>query len=291
MFFRNENPQNNNNRDTYSLNDYRNINIEISYDNFDTINLDNIRKQQYGHDLRSQMEEDKRRKEEAKRRKKIEDLEEELRLQREREEIERRQKEENKRYRPKINLPIPTLKVEEKENLRYKKDKNEQDKRNILSDSALKLLKEREMQIDNFNDQMLRSLEQIKKEYNFKINSLKGQIGLLNDMHERNKKYNDLKFYKAVDSIRNNIGYKRVKEEIDAKYLYDLVAKSNYAKQMLRFKIGNVPKRNFEIKSYTSNFKLGIDEEPNVPSYVNFSRGVSYRGPRWRQNESTWWNY
>ena len=291
MFFRNENPQNNNNRDTYSLNDYRNINIEISYDNFDTINLDNIRKQQYGHDLRSQMEEDKRRKEEAKRRKMIEDLEEELRLQREREEIERRQKEENKRYRPKINLPIPTLKVEEKENLRYKKDKNEQDKRNILSDSALKLLKEKEMQIDNFNDQMLRSLEQIKKEYNFKINSLKGQIGLLNDMHERNKKYNDLKFYKAVDSIRNNIGYKRVKEEIDAKYLYDLVAKSNYAKQMLRFKIGNVPKRNFEIKSYTSNFKLGIDEEPNVPSYVNFSRGISYRGPRWRQNESTWWNY
>ena len=291
MFFRNENPQNNNNRDTYSLNDYRNINIEISYDNFDTINLDNIRKQQYGHDLRSQMEEDKRRKEEAKRRKKLEDLEEELRLQREREEIERRQKEENKRYRPKINLPIPTLKVEEKENLRYKKDKNEQEKKNILSDSALKLLKEREMQIDNFNDQMLRSLEQIKKEYNFKINSLKGQIGLLNDMHERNKKYNDLKFYKAVDSIRNNIGYKRVKEEIDAKYLYDLVAKSNYAKQMLRFKIGNVPKRNFEIKSYTSNFKLGIDEEPNVPSYVNFSRGVSYRGPRWRQNESTWWNY
>ena len=237
------------------------------------------------------MEDDKRRKEEAKRRKKIEDLEEELRLQREREEIERRQKEENKRYRPKINLPIPTLKVEEKENLRYKKDKNEQEKKNILSDSALKLLKEREMQIDNFNDQMLRSLEQIKKEYNFKINSLKGQIGLLNDMHERNKKYNDLKFYKAVDSIRNNIGYKRVKEEIDAKYLYDLVAKSNYAKQMLRFKIGNVPKRNFEIKSYTSNFKLGIDEEPNVPSYVNFSRGVSYRGPRWRQNESTWWNY
>ena len=291
MFFRNENPQNNNNRDTYSLNDYRNINIEISYDNFDTINLDNIRKQQYGHDLRSQMEEDKRRKEEAKRRKMIEDLEEELRLQREREEIERRQKVENKRYRPKINLPIPTLKVEEKENLRYKKDKNEQDKRNILSDSALKLLKEKEMQIDNFNDQMLRSLEQIKKEYNFKINSLKGQIGLLNDMHERNKKYNDLKFYKAVDSIRNNIGYKRVKEEIDAKYLYDLVAKTNYAKQMLRFKIGNVPKRNFEIKSYTSDFKIGIDEEPNIPSYVNFSRGVSYKGPRWRQNEATWWNY
>ena len=156
MFFRNENHQinnnYNNNRDTYALNDYRNVNIEISYDNFDTINLDNMRKQQYGQDLRSQIESDRLRKEEAKRRKKQEDLEEELRLQREREEIERRQKEENKRYRPKINLPIQTIKVEEKEkenkieNLRYKRENNlEIQKKNVLSDSALNLLREREL--------------------------------------------------------------------------------------------------------------------------------------------------
>ena len=293
MFFRNENHQNNTKPDTYSLNDYRNVNIEISYDNFDTVNLDNIRKQRYGEDLRSQMEEDRLRKEAEKRRKKQQDLEEELRLQREREEIEKRQNEENKRYRPKINLPIQKIQVEEKEkeNLRYRKNNNEIEKRNVLSDSALNLLREKEMQIDNFNNRMMQSLEQIKKEYNYNINSLKGQVGLLNDMHERNKKYNDYKFYKEVNSIKNNIGYKRMKDEIDAKYLYDLVAKSNYAKQMLRFKIGSVPKRNFVIKSYTSDFKLGIDEEPNVPSYVNFSRDVTYKGPRWRPNESTWWNY
>lgn len=293
MFFRNENHPNNTKPDTYSLNDYRNVNIEISYDNFDTVNLDNLRKQRYGQDLRSQMEEDRLRKEAEKRRKKQQDLEEELRLQREREEIEKRQNEENKRYRPKINLPIQKIQVEEKEkeNLRYKKNNNEIEKKNVLSDSALNLLREKEMQIDNFNNRMMQSLEQIKKEYNYNINSLKGQVGLLNDMHERNKKYNDYKFYKEVNSIKNNIGYKRMKDEIDAKYLYDLVAKSNYAKQMLRFKIGSVPKRNFVIKSYTSDFKLGIDEEPNVPSYVNFSRDVTYKGPRWRPNESTWWNY
>ena len=302
MFFRNENHQinnnYNNNRDTYALNDYRNVNIEISYDNFDTINLDNMRKQQYGQDLRSQIESDRLRKEEAKRRKKQEDLEEELRLQREREEIEKKQKEENKRYRPKINLPIQTIKVEEKEkenkieNLRYKRENNlEIQKKNVLSDSALNLLKERELQIDRFNDKMMKSLEQIKKEYNYNMKTLKGQVGLLNDMHERNKKYNDNKFYKEVNSIKNNVDYKVKKDEIDAKYLYDLVAKTNYAKQMLRFKIGNVPKRNFVIKSYTSDYKIDIDEEPSIPSYVNFSRDVTYRGPRWRQNESTWWNY
>ena len=298
MFFRNENPQNNynnNNRDTYSLNDYRNVNIEISYDNFDTINLDNIRKQQYGQDLRSQIESDRLRKEAEKRRKKQEDLEEELRLQREREELERRQNEENKRYRPKINLPIRSIKVEEKEkereNLRYKRDGNDIMKKNVLSDSALNLLREREMQIDNFNNKIMKNLEQIKKEYNYNMKTLKGQVGLLNDMHERNKKYNDNKFYKEVNSIKDNVDYKVKKDEIDAKYLYDLVAKTNYARQMLRFKIGNVPKRNFVIKSYTSDYKIDIDEEPNIPSYVNFSRDVSYKDPRWRQNESTWWNY
>ena len=293
MFFRNENPQYRINRDTAALNDYHNINLEISYDNFDTINLDFAKKQRYGNDLRQQIENDKRRKEEEKQRKKLFELEEELRLQREREQIEKRQNEENKRYRPKIDLPLQTLKFEDnvKTNLRNKNKEQETEKKNILSDSALNLLREREMQIDKFNNQMMNALQQIKKEYNYNINSLKGQVGLLNDMHERNKKYNDYKFYNEINSIKNNIGYKRQKDEIDSKYLYDLVAKTNYAKQMLRFKIGNVPRRNFEIKSYTTDFKIGIDEEPNIPSYVNFSRSVSYKGPRWRQNESTWWNY
>jgi len=293
MFFRNENPQYRINRDTAALNDYHNINLEISYDNFDTINLDFAKKQRYGNDLRQQIEDDKRRKEEEKRRKKLLELEEELRLQREREQIEKRQNEENKRYRPKIDLPLQTLKFEDnvKTNLKNKNKEQETEKKNVLSDSALNLLRERELQIDKFNNQMMNALQQIKKEYNYNINSLKGQVGLLNDMHERNKKYNDYKFYNEINSIKNNIGYKRQKDEIDSKYLYDLVAKTNYAKQMLRFKIGNVPKRNFEIKSYTTDFKIGIDEEPNIPSYVNFSRSVSYNGPRWRQNESTWWNY
>ena len=144
MFFRNENNPNRINRDTTSLNDYRNVNIEISYDNFDTINLDLAKKQQYGQDLRSQMELNRLRREEEKRKKQQEDLEEELRLQREREEIERRQNEENKRYRPIINLPIQKLNIEEKpkENLRYKNKKNLDDKiekKNILSDTALNL--------------------------------------------------------------------------------------------------------------------------------------------------------
>jgi hypothetical protein len=75
MIFRNG--YNNQNQDNYyspvSVRDNRNVNIEISYDNFDTVNLDMARKQQYGMDLRRQMEENERRKKEALEKKKRED--------------------------------------------------------------------------------------------------------------------------------------------------------------------------------------------------------------------------
>ena len=296
MIFRNN--QNNVNSYNFSFSpvrDDRNVNIEISYDNFDTVNLDMARKQQYGQDLRQQMEENERKRKAEKERKKIEDLEEELRLQRERELLEKRQDEENKRYRPKIDLPIQK-KPEKKENVendRYTVVNNIH--KNTLSDSALNYLRDRENQIDDFNDKMMKSLQLLNKEYQYNINSLRGQIGVLNDIHDKNKKRND-QFCKDIYDIKDNLDYRKKQNGIDANHLYDLVAKSNYANQMMRFKIGNVPRRNFEIRSYTSNKRIGIDDERKgdgltIPSYINFSRDVPYYGPRWRQNESVWWCY
>ena len=63
MFFRNENNRYQNNNKDALINDYKNVNIEISYDNFDTINLDIAKKQQYGQELRSQIEENRLKKE------------------------------------------------------------------------------------------------------------------------------------------------------------------------------------------------------------------------------------
>ena len=83
------------------------INIEISYDNYD--NIENLRKKQYRIDLRNQIDDNRRRREEERRKKELADLADEERLKREQEEIERRQREENKRYRPKIDLPIRKL--------------------------------------------------------------------------------------------------------------------------------------------------------------------------------------
>lgn len=296
MIFRNENNRNQNYYNQMPFRDDKNVNIEISYDNFDTVNLDMVKKQQYGQDLRRQMEENEKRKKDEKEKKKLEDLEEERRLQRERELMEKRQDEENKRYRPKIDLPIQTIKPEKKEivtNIRY--TPNITVKRNVLSESVLNYLKNRENQIDDFNDKMMKSLQLLNKEYQYNINSLKGQVGALNDIHDKYKKYND-RFCKEVYDIKDDLDYRKRQNGIDSNNLYDLVAKSNYANQMLKFHIGRVPRRNFEIRSYTSNKRIPIDDDMKgdgltVPSYINFSRDVPYYGPRWRQNESVWWCY
>ena len=106
MIYRNGNNLNRSSYNPISVRDDKNVNIEISYDNFDTVNIDMERKRQYAQDLRDQIEENERKRRAALEKKKLEDLEEELRLKREQDLIDQRQKEENKRYRPKINLPI-----------------------------------------------------------------------------------------------------------------------------------------------------------------------------------------
>ena len=55
------------------------------------------------------MEENERKRKAALEKKKLDDLADELRLKREQELIDQRQKEENKRYRPKIDLPIDSI--------------------------------------------------------------------------------------------------------------------------------------------------------------------------------------
>jgi hypothetical protein len=302
MIFRNG--YNNQNQDNYyspvSVRDNRNVNLEISYDNFDTVNLDMARKQQYGMDLRRQMEENERRKKEALEKKKREDLEEELRLKRERELIEQRQNEENKRYRPKIDLPIQKVIIEQpkvktpqvqNENTNYIIER----KNNTLSESALNYLKDRENQIDRFNERMMENLRKINNDYQSNINALRGQIDQLNCIHERNQRYKD-QLCQEVYDIKDDLNNRNSQNGIDSQNLYDLIAKSSYNKQMLGQSIMNVPRRKFEIRSYVTNKKYGDDDERKgdgltIPSYINFGRDVSTYGPRWRQNESVWWCY
>ena len=136
------------------------INIEISYDNFE--NLENFRKQQYGIDLRNQIEDNRRRREAEREKKRLADLAEEERLRREREELERRQREENKRYRPIIDLPIQKIPEEDKlKKVRRKTPKivheiEETNKTNLqlINENTLKYLQMRDLQIEDYNEKI-----------------------------------------------------------------------------------------------------------------------------------------
>ena len=71
MIYRNGQNRNQNYYNPISVRDDKNVNLEISYDNFDTVNLDMERKRRYAQDLRSQIEENERKKREALEKKKI----------------------------------------------------------------------------------------------------------------------------------------------------------------------------------------------------------------------------
>ena len=91
----------------------------------------------------------------------------EERLRREREEIEKRQREENKRYRPKIDLPIqkihevePIKKVKQKiPKVRYDVEEEENNVNiHSINENTLRYLKMREIQMNDYNDQILNQL-------------------------------------------------------------------------------------------------------------------------------------
>ena len=312
MIYRNGNHRYENTYGPVSVRDDRNVNIEISYDNFDTVNLDMERKRQYANDLRSQIEENERRKREAREKKKLEDLEEELRLKRERELIDKRQEEENKRYRPKIDLPIQrieepkVIKRNRTPNVKYVPQEEVNTKyiinrSNVLNENTLNYLRSRQLEIDNFNDKILEHLRLLNNDFENNLNSLKGEIGMLNDMNERNKRYKDL-LCKEVHDIKENLDNRKRQDGIETRNIYELISKTEYAKRMA----GNIhsyetfPQKRYEVRRYITKdgedgeTRFFIDDEKKsdglgLSPYVNLSHVIEYEDPKWKPNDEVWY--
>lgn len=296
-----------------SIRDDKNVNIEISYDNFDTVNLEMEKKAQYAQDLRSQIEENKKRRQEALEKKRLEDLQEELRLKRERELIEQRQNAENRRYRPLVNLPLISNVIEEPkknrkritvENNYVPQEVNTQyiiNRNDILNESALNYLRSRENEIDIYNNMLLENLNLLNKDFENSINSLKDEIGILNGINQKNKKYKDL-LCREVHNIKQDLDYKKRQDGIDSKNLSSLISSSDYTKQL----VGNInsyktfPNRRYEIKQYNYNnqddeSRFFIDDEKKsdglgLSPYVNLSHVISYNLPKWKSVDETWFS-
>ena len=243
----------------YSPQNNNDINIEISYDNLDSI--ERLKKQQYSIDLRNQILDNKRRRDAEREKKRLEDLAEEERLRREREEMEARQREENRRYRPKIDLPIQTIKeVEPVKKVKRKTPKvnysAEESNFNLiqsLNENTLKYLKMRELQMDDYNERILRQLQLLNRDFNNNMHSLKYELDILNDMNNRHKKFRN-KFYEDVHYIKLNLDNKKLDDIDDTKGIYEILNETDYMKQKLgnmRY-YGDEPHKKYKIKTYVT---------------------------------------
>ena len=297
MIFNNSSRYGNN--PNYSSQTSHDINIEISYDNFDTI--ERQKKQQYNIDLRNQIMDNKRRRDAEKEKKRLEDLAEEERLRREREEIEARQREENKRYRPIIDLPIQ--KIKEVEPLKKAKRKTpkvihnveERNNNNLiqsLNENTLNYLKTRELQMDDYNEKILRQLQLLNNDFRSNMHSLKYELNILNDMNNRHKKFRN-KFYEDVHFIKQNLDNRKLDDIDDTKGIYEIINETDYMKKKLgnmRY-YGEEPHRTYRVKTYVTNEPIDdsrfiVDEDKKsdglrLSPYVNLSHVISYDTPKW----------
>ena len=286
------------NNQNYSPQTNNDINIEISYDNFDSI--EKLKKQQYSIDLRNQIMDNKRRRDAEREKKRLEDLAEEERLRREREELEARKREENRRYRPIIDLPIQ--KIKEVEPLKKVKRKTpkvnhsvEEINNNLiqsLNENTLKYLKMRELQMDDYNEKILRQLQLLNKDFRNNMHSLKSELDILNDMNNRHRKFKN-KFYEDVHFIKLNLDNKKINDIQDTKGIYELINETDYMKQKLgnmRY-YGEEPHKTYKIKTYITNEPVDdnrfiIDDEKKsdglkLSPYINLSHVITHETPKW----------
>ena len=286
------------NNQNYSPQTNNDINIEISYDNFDSV--EKFKKQQYSIDLRNQIMDNKRRRDAEREKKRLEDLAEEERLRREREELEARKREENRRYRPIIDLPIQ--KIKEVEPLKKVKRKTpkvnhsvEEINNNLiqsLNENTLKYLKMRELQMDDYNEKILRQLQLLNRDFRNNMHSLKSELDILNDMNNRHRKFKN-KFYEDVHFIKLNLDNKKINDIQDTKGIYELINETDYMKQ----KLGNMryyseePHKTYKIKTYITNEPVDdnrfiIDDEKKsdglkLSPYINLSHVITHETPKW----------
>ena len=216
--------------------------------------------------------------------KKLDDLNDEIRIEKERKIIEDRQKENNKRYLPKINIipynpphknqnpikiytppPLPSIPLinQNKSPLKPKintdfieKYNNSPSKikyvyRKVYNTEETKnFLKEREEGIEKFDEEMSKQLKSLKKEFNMGIQKLNDEIEHLNRIGYSNYNYRYLlnqKINEISTDIKNN-NNKKTNEQIE--HIYNVIRKSKDGKTTIQ-RFTNVSDSN--INSFDEN--------------------------------------
>lgn len=284
----NENNFNNNSQNHYSINsngpinnsyNYSNqgsstspdeITLEISYDNFYTLGVDMMKKKKYAEELRKQIEEKKMLKKLENQKKKLDDLNDDIRIEKERKMIENRQKEDNKRFLPRINItpyypkpkpiqepmkvytppPPPSMPLIEKYRTPPKPRLNldliksysgpnyiEPPKTKIVyrkisnTEETKHFLREREEDLEKFNRDMRDQLTMLKNDFNYGMKQLNDEVDSLNNgIGNKNHNFRYLITQKVNELSADIKNNNNKKLNIQTEHIYNVIRKSKDGK-------------------------------------------------------------
>ena len=270
-------PNINNNKNSNSPND---ITIEVSYDNFYVMGVDMMKKKKYAEELKAQIEQKKYLKKLEEEKRKLDDINDELRIEKERKEIEERENQSNNKYIPKINLrPLPKIEpvkvstpkisIPPKMVTKYKiyKKKSSEDEINNY-------LRSREMNLERFNNDLNEQLNGIKNDFNSGIKKLNDEIHKINfETLDKNKKIDEL-----IYNIKKPRSYKNNNFEIE--HIYSIIRKKKDGKFTIQQFMNNseilknpLDIRLFNSSSYNNNCEEKTSDVFNLP-YINLSHQI-----------------
>ena len=279
----------NNNESSKSPND---ITIEVSYDNFYVMGVDMMKKKKYAEELKAQIEEKKYLKKLEEEKRRLDEINDDLRIEKERKIIEERQKEENKKQIPKLNLkplqknePVkiltPRINIPSKIVSKYKTPNKIIKKKYIYrkksnGDDIINYLRERERNLERFNTEINEQINGIKNDFNSGMRKLNEEIDKINYKKDNIK----LNLNYLIDDIRNIKNNK--KDDFEIQHIYSIIRKNEDGK----FSIQQFANNNDFLK-FPSNFKILNNSNENyfeqtsndflkLP-YINLSHQITYK--------------
>ena len=281
-------PNTNNNEKSKLPND---ITIEVSYDNFYVLGVDMMKKKKYAEELKAQIEEKRYLKQLEEEKRKLDDIKDDLRIEKERKIIEERQKQNNKRIIPKINLmslpkkePIKYLtprvniphKIINKNKTPNKITKIKYIRKKSNENEIRKYLREREIKLERINNDLNEQINGIKNDFNLGMKKLNDEIGKINYKFDDSKllKINDL-----IDEIKNSRNNNR--KDFEIQHIYSIIRKDKNGKVSIQQFLNNdgIIKECNNIKGFNNfnenKFEQILDNNVKLP-YINLSHRIDY---------------
>ena len=306
-----QNSQNNFPHNYNNYNNYQNnnsspsdgITIEVSYDNFYALGVDMIKKKKYAEELKQQIEENKMRKQIERQNKKLQDLADDIRVEKERKIIEQRLNQDKKFPKlqknvnfPKIQNELPKSFVKEpKENLSLKKEKYITPiklKKNLIkynylntSEDTNNFLKQRNINLEKFGEDMNDQLKLINQEFSLSMKKLNNEVNGINILNNKNLLGNNIN--EIREEIKNNKDI-----NICTEHVYNIFKSSKDGKKFIGQYVDNPDYVNLNGRkcyvktpiNYNNGGKYDIERRYRFLSenknsqlpYINLSHSLSY---------------